>query len=478
MMKRGKKKSALLALVLILLLLGGCAAKEEKERARRLIYLGGIQYTYGDLLDAEAETRAYYDQMNMVYAMYGIPPVEVTEHQIRDEAFNNLALQAVILEKAASVGLDQLTAAEKAELTARTDAAMAEYRAAAAAGLPENLTGQEREAAIDAALAAAGVTRERVYRAQREAFIIEKAEAWATAGVSVTDEEFMAAFNAQVEQDRTSMLADPDAYGYGVLTGQRILYVPAGYREVDWLVIGYGPEDAALIAALTQVHGAAHEDVHAAEAAVRGLLGENVDIGALLAQVQVTLSDASNPMQIVVQETVADFVPPLADDAAAAVMALANAHALEAAYAEQLALAYAAANENIAPEVAEALRRLENGESWPLVQQHYNDDTGMSLGSPLVRAGFAYAPAAFVDAAMALEAPGDYASLYMDGTGCVILWYTADVQEGPVDPATVREGMMAELLAHKREESFNSTLSIWVDAASPRMIINYNLLEH
>lgn len=273
------------------------------------------------------------------------------------------------------------------------------------------------------------------------------------------------------------MLADPDAYGYGVLTGQRILYVPAGYREVDWLVIGYGPEDAALIAALTQVHGAAHEDVHAAEAAVRGLLGENVDIGALLAQVQVTLSDASNPTRIVVQETVADFVPPLADDAAAAVMALANAHALEAAYAEQLALAYAAANENIAPEVAEALRRLENGESWPLVQQHYNDDTGMSLGSPLVRAGFAYAPAAFVDAAMALEAPGDYASLYMDGTGCVILWYTADVQEGPVDPATVREGMMAELLAHKREESFNSTLSIWVDAASPRMIINYNLLE-
>ena len=74
MMKRGKKKSALLALVLILLLLlGGCAANEEKERARRLIYLGGIQYTYGDLLDAEAETRAYYDQMNMVYAMYSIP---------------------------------------------------------------------------------------------------------------------------------------------------------------------------------------------------------------------------------------------------------------------------------------------------------------------------------------------------------------------------------------------------------------------
>lgn len=477
-MERRKRGTVLALMLALVLLLGGCAANEEKERARRLIYLGGIQYTYGDLLDAEAETRAYYEQLNAVYAMYGIAPLEVTEHDIRDEAFNNLALQAVILEKAASVGLDQLTAEEKAEISARTDAAMAEYRAAAEAGLPEGLTGEAREAAIDAALAEAGITRQRVYRAQREAFIVAKAEAWATAGVSVTDEEFMAAFEAQVETDKASVQADPDAYGYGVLAGQQLLYAPAGYREVDWLVIGYGQEDAALIEALTQVHDAAHEDVHAAEASVRSILGEEADMEALLAQVQVTLSDASVPTHIVAQETVAAFDPPLADDAAAAVMALANARALEAAYQEQLTLAYAAANEHIAPEAAEALRRLQNGESWPLVQQHYNDDTDMTLGSPLVRAGFAYAPAAFVDAAMALEAPGDYASLYMDGTGCVILWYAADVQEGPAEPSAVRESMTAELLTHKREDSFNSTLNLWVEAASPRMIINYNLLEH
>ena len=477
MMKR--KTAALLALVLALLLvLGGCAANEEKERARRIIYLGGIQYTYGDLLDAEAETRTYYDQLNQLYAMYGIAPVEVTEHDIRDEAFNNLALQAVVLEKAASVGLDQLTAEEKAEISASTDAAMAEYRASAAAGLSEDLTGQDREAAIDAVLAEAGITRDKVWRVQREAFIIAKAEAWATAGVTVTEEGFLEAFNAQVETDKASMLADPDAYGYGVLTGQQSLYVPAGYREVDWLVIGCSAEDAALIAAVEQAHEAAHEALHTAEETVHSLLGADADVELLLSQVQVTLSDASDPTHIIVQDTVADFDPPLQDDAASAVMALAGARALEAAYAQQLSLACAAANENIAPEVEEALRRLENGEGWELVQQHYNDDADMSLGSPLVCEGFGYAPVAFVDAAMALAAPGDYTHLYMDGEGCVILRYIADVQEGPVDPSAVRESMTADLLAHKREESFNSTLSLWVEAASPRMIINYNLLEH
>ena len=274
------KKVAWLCLLLALaLLLTGCAKDESKELEKSAVRVGNVVYTYGDLLDVEASTRSYYEQMAQLYAMYGMEAQMPTDAQLREEALNTLLWQAVVLDKADQMKLSTLTGAEQAEVSARTDAAMADYRAQALEllALPEDTAEADKSAAVDAFL-------------------------------------------------------------------------------------------------------------------------------------------------------------------------------------------------------AEILRRLENGEEWARVREHYNDDTSLLYGSPVVCQGFPYAPEGYVAKAMELAASGASDAVYVEGYGCFVIRYMADVPQGPVAQDAVREHIMEELLTSKQQQSFSSTVNIWSDAAASRMIINYNLL--
>lgn len=474
------KKAGMLAILLALaLLLTGCAQDETEKLQRGVIRVGNVVYTYGDLLEMETTIRGEYEQMTQWYVMNGMQPPAYSDADIRNEAINTLALQAVVLNKADQMRLDELSESELAEVNARTDAAMTDYRAQVGAMLtfPEDATEAEKAAEIDAALLEMGITREKAYRVEREGFIIEKTRAWAVSGVTVSEEEFSAAYEAQLSSDRASAEEDPFHYGMSILVGSSPLYASAGYREVEWLMISWSGDTMEAVNRIDEALYEAQSEVEACETRVRELLGEDADVDALVAQVSVTLNEVTDPANITVKETIASFTPELSTEATAAVMALADARALEAAYTEQLALAADAAHAAITPEVEDALRRLNNGEDWGRVQAHFNDDVDMLYGSPVVCADFPYAQEAFVSAAMALETPGAWSQgVYVDGYGCFIIRYAADVQEGPVDREVVRGEITAQLLAEKQEESFSSTLDIWVEAASRQMLINYDLL--
>ena len=475
------KKTGLAALLLALvLLLAGCAPDEEAVLNRAVIRVGDVGYTYGELLEMEDSLRASYDELAVLYESYGITMAPVTEEAIRNEALNTLLLQAVVLDKANQMKLSQLTEAEKRQLISQTDAEMANYRAEMEATLvfAEGMTDAEKAAAVDAELEAQGVTRSAVYKIEREAYIVEKTKAWAVSGVKVSEEDFAAAYDAQAASEKASCEQDLTCYGTMLLNGQTPVYAPAGYREVEWiLLLPTEADDARLTAIDSARHEAEHEAAHAEEHA-RELLGAEADLEALLKQVQVTLKEVTDPSAITVQQTGAAFGDELSEDARTAVIALAEARALEAAYAQQLTIAAAAAQESLQPEIDEILMRLRNGERWQLVMEHYTDDAGMQAGVPVVCQGFPYGPAAFVEAAMALEAPGAWSdAVYAEDVGWFIIRYMDDVQEGPVNREVVRETMMAELLAAKQEETFSATLDMWVSNASDRMLVNYSILE-
>lgn len=475
------KKTGLAALLLALvMLLAGCAQDEEAVLSRTVIRVGDAGYSYGELLEMEDSLRASYDEMAALYESYGLTMEPVTEDAIRNEALNTLLLQAVVLDKANQMKLSELTDAEKRQLLSQTDAEMASYRAAVEEGMvfDEGATDAEKAAAVEAELAAQGVTRSAVYKIEREAYIVEKTKTWAVSGVTVSEEEFLAAYDAQVASEKTSCGQDPSHYGLTLLNGQTPVYAPAGYRTVEWILLTPSGADEATLAAIENArHEAEHEATHAEEHALEHL-GAEADLAALTAQVQVELDEVTDPLHITVKQSGAAFGDDLNEEARAAVIALAEAQALEKAYAEQRALAEAAAHEALQPEIDEILMRLRNRERWDLVREHYSDDAEMQAGVPVVCEGFAYAPAAFVDAAMALEKPGDWSeAVPVEGYGCFIIRYMEDVAEGPVNRDSVREEMIAQLLANKQEETFSATLDMWVANASGKMLINYSLLE-
>lgn len=478
------KKTGLIALLLALLLvLTGC------QSANEVLSVGSVSYTLTDLEGMEAYLRDYYDYMGQMYMMYyGFNPMSYTDADIRDEALNTLAVQAVVIDKANQLKLNELTEEEKAELEARVDASLEEYRANIKATLTfaEDATEEQKKKAVDEEMAKQGITRNVAYKSEHDSLMIERAQAYATKDVTVSEEEFVTAFNDQVATEKESYAADLSAYGVDVLNGGSPLYAPAGYRNVKQILIRYNEEDSEKITAINSAMYTAAAQLVSAESKAAELLGEEADLDALKAEVTVTLNEITDPTAITVKESTAAFTTEMTEEAAAAVKALAEADAIGRAYEEQMNLAVEAALANIAPEADEVLSRLEAGEDWDTLAAQYNDDPGMMEGAATavtgypVCEGFAQFDQAFVNAAMSIESVGQWSDKTVGKTyGYYIIQYTSDVPEGEVDKEAVRESMTAELLAAKKEEAFSAALDQWVkDAQSTgRLVINYGKLN-
>lgn len=476
------KKSLLALLAALLLLLTGCAAKDEK--AQEVVRAGDVAYTMNDLLSIEAYLTDYYAYMGQMYTMYyGFNPISYTAADIRNEAVNSLAYQAVVLDKAAKLGLDKLTAEEEKQLEEDVAAMWQEYRDTALSELnmAEDATQEQIDKAIDELLAQEGITLELVRKGEMDSLMMEKAEAWATRDVTVTEEDFLAAFNEQVESEKASYEADLSAYGDALLYGDLTCYAPAGYRYVKQILIQYTEEDQETLSNISYALYSAQSTQSTAATTAQGLMAEGMDLEALVAEVTVTLNEITDPANITVKESATAFTTELNEETAAAVKALAEARALVAAYEEQEKTAIQNAQANIAPVADEVLSRLEAGEDWDALTAEYNDDPGMMEGQETavtgypICEGFASFDDAFVNAAMAIPEIGQWSDkIAGESYGYYIIKYVADIPEGEVDKETVRETMMADLLNTAKEETFAAAMDQWMTEAN--VMINYDLL--
>lgn len=453
------KNVKLLALVLALaLLLTGCSSKKENSEIEA-VRVGSVSYTMQDLVDAENALKAEYDYYNEMYAMYGMTYYEYTAEDLRSQALESLAVQAVLFDKAASLKLDRLTDAEKDEVYALAESDWHYYRDSYAQGLTlaEDATKEERTAAIDAAMKEDGVTWDLVYTSAWRTYILDKTEAYMIRDAKVTEEAFTTAFDAQVASDKETYGADAGAYVDALLYGQTPYYTPAGARYVKQILIQYTEEDQTLVDEANAALTAAKSDAASALTAATDLLGEDADLEALMA----------------------DEAAELTEEQSAALTALAEAQAAEDAAAEAYTQAVEAALANIAPEADEVLARIAAGEDWAALTEEYNDDPGMMAGQETAETGYTVAAgmtvfdAAFVDAAMSLENIGDYTDKTVgESYGYYIIKYVGDIPEGAVDAETVREELTASLLQTEQQNVYDATLNKWVEEANIQ--INYD----
>lgn len=452
------KNVKLLALVLALaLLLTGCSSKKEAKDIEA-VRVGGVVYSMEDLVDVEEALKSEYDYYNQLYAAYGITYYEYTAEDLRSQALESLAVQAVLLNKAAELKLDQLTEEEKAEVYAQAESDWFYFRDSYAQGLAlaEDATKEERDAAIDAAMKDADVTWDLVYTSTWRNYILDKTQQYMVRDAKVTEEAFAAAFDAQVASDKGSYEADPAAYVDALLYGQAPYYAPAGCRYVKQILIQYNEEDQTLLDDANAALVTAKSTASTALADAKALLGEEADLEALMA----------------------DAAAELTEEQAAALKALADAQAAEDAAAEAYNQAVETALANIAPMADEVLARVDAGEDWDALTAEYNDDPGMMAGQPTAETGYAVCEGmtsfdkAFVDAAMAIETVGDHSDKIVgESYGYYIIKYVGDIAEGAVDAEAVREELTASLLESEQNSLYDATLNKWVEAANIQ--INY-----
>ena len=452
------RKKALLALMLAMtLLLSGCAliVKDEAvDNATEIIRMGDQVITKEKV---KAETQNQLDTMAYYYSLYGssydtTDPSNIASAQ--EAAVQALKEDLALTAKAAELGLDQLSAEE--EETAKTKAQ--ESYDSAVEYVKNNmlqdsgLEGEELEKAAADKLTELGVQLESYIESERKSIIDNKLLEDTVKDVTVSDDEIQAEFDSRVQTDKENYTGNAGSWATAANNGTTLYYTPEGVRRVKQILIKFTEEDQAAIDEAKTQQANATTAVTTANAKVSAAQ-ETLDVEGITEEIKA--------------EAEADL------SAANEELEKANAD-LEAAN-KAVDDATNKAFENIASAADDVLQQLADGADWQTLMDEKNEDPGMKNNEKgyAVASGMTSFDSAFVDAAMALEKPGDVSDK-TKGTsyGYYIIRYESDEAEGPVNLDDVKETISSSLLSTKRDDTYNAAVDKWVEEANIKVDMN------
>lgn len=494
-------KKSLLALILaVALLLSGCALIEkdpEADRATVIVRVGDTVYTKGEIEDQVNYQLSY---MAYVYSLYGMEFDTTNEEYIasaQEQVIQYLIEDAVLNQKAAELGMGNLTEEEQTTLDAQVEETwQSTLESVKAAYLGDSeLTGEELDAAVLTKCEELELTYDFVKETETASFLQEKLYNHVISSVAVTEEDVQAAYDAAVAADQETFAQVPNAFGTRTNNASATIYYrPAGYRMAKQILVQFTQEDQDL---MTQVNELITQQQTAVTDAAAALTELGVtDTDALLSKVSITMpqpamavsfgeeqTNLADPVctEAPAMEVTADFDDTVDEATAAAVKALAEAKALLAFYQHQLTTATENAFANIDAEADEILAQLEAGADWDTLMAEKTDDPGMQEGAHTaatgyaVRDGYASMDEAFVTAAMALKNVGDVSPKTRGEYGYYIIQYTSDVPEGPVPLDELHDEIYESQLSTKQQAAYDEALDLWVAEANAQ--VDYDALK-
>ena len=404
-----RKKALLAALMAMILLLSGCAlvVKDEAvDNATEIIRMGD-QVITKDKVKAQVENQLYY--MANQYAMYGYnidttdPDVIAQAQSAAVEALkNDLALTA----KAKELGLDQLTDEEK-ETVANN--AKETYDIWANYVKPSDTEGMDEEAIAKACednLKELGITMDSITESETKTVLESKLKEYAIKDVTVTEEEIKDSYDTLVERDKGTYEGKAGSWATAANNGTTLYYTPAGVRRVKQILTKFKDEDKTAI-------DEANKQVTSANTA-RTTAQNKIDA----AQETLDAEGATEEDKAKAQEDL-DAAKQELDEADKALAAA------SAAVQEATDKAFA----NIDADTDAILAQLAEGADWQALMDEKNQDPGMKDNEKgyAVAADMTGFDSAFVEAAMALEKPGDYSGKVKGSSyGYYIIRYEGD----------------------------------------------------
>ena len=393
-------------------------------------YIAQIVATYGEdgivwLEDVQAEyeaAEAQYEAYGISLATYGME--ETVKRDIIDAAVQN----AVLLSKAAELGLDQFDEEAEAEFEAQAQATLEDYITYYLDYFyadAEEIT-DEMRAEAENYWFSNGLDMDEIVASYRESATLDAVYAYATKDVELTEEDIQAAYEALVERNKTSY-AEDRTYNSDRNAGVAIAWNPEGYRAVKHVLIMFNDEQAQRYTDLQNQ-----------------LLSLNNERDAI-----------ENPGEGE-EQTDEDAEP----------RTLAEVDADIAACAAEIEALYT----QLQPTADEVIAAFEDGADFDELIAEYNQDPGMQSG-PTASMGYAvaanstYWDQAFTDGAMSIENVGEISAPVYGTNGIHIIYYLTDIEPGEVGLDAVRESVTQDAEELKFQTAYEDQVAAWIDEA-------------
>ena len=348
----------------------------------------------------------------------------------------------LIRQKAAELGLDQITDEEKADMETTAKAQWAEIldSYAVSSGLMTDDSTDDEKAAARADMAAQfleiGYDEARYVseymESVSETLLTERIEDYLTADMAVTDEEVQAYFDDLVKEDQEAYENDIGTYEfYTQYYGQSSYYTPEGYRGITHILLNVDDE----------------------------LMNTWKDLSARLEE---QLSDeTAEATEEASAGSETEEVPAESEEEAAPTAEPVTEEMVKAA--EQAIL------DSVQSTVDEIMTKLESGVSFDDLIKEYGNDPGMqnddtrASGYAVHKDSILWDPA-FTSAAMALEKIGDVGQPVVGQYGVHILHYLRDIPGGAVELTDeMKEEFRATLSEEMKAEALSSALDQWMN---------------
>jgi len=239
-MKTMKKMLALLTA--LLLALGLCGAYAENTDVQEDVVLASAYN--GEITVKLSEVKEEFDAMLQsyisYYAQYGYEMDEYDvefQESVAQETIQLLLSQRIAERHAQQTGYE-LTAEKEAEQKAQAEEALAQLRASYESYIAVyGYEGEELTALVDSELERAGYTYEALLESAKLASVLDHLYVLGTEGVTVTEEEAKADYEAKIAGLKETYDADPDSFVNAYLSGEAPAYTPEGMRLLHCIYI-------------------------------------------------------------------------------------------------------------------------------------------------------------------------------------------------------------------------------------------------
>ena len=191
----------LLALVLALaLVLTGCNLIEvdpEKDNAEVVAIVNDDKITKGEVKNTYDYYVNYYTYLYQYY--YGSSDISDLTDNLKDSVLESFIEQSLVAQKAAELGLDQLTDEDNATIAENAQTTLDEYIDTYGSDVDtEGMTDDEAREAIIAYLEEQGVTLDVLTENEKTTYIADRVRESVIADVTIDDSEIEEAYNTKV----------------------------------------------------------------------------------------------------------------------------------------------------------------------------------------------------------------------------------------------------------------------------------------